>query len=68
MDRPWSEYQRAVFKRVEGREGPTIVEAVAGCLSGETVIGINRGGKSYQGTIRYLVEMLKRRRPKRPDV
>lgn len=30
----------------------------AGCLSGDTVLGINRGGKSYQGTIEYLTAMM----------
>lgn len=32
-------------------------KALPKCVAGDTVIGINRGGKSYQGTIAYLEKM-----------
>jgi ATP-dependent DNA helicase PIF1 len=34
------------------------ITGVAGCLAAETTIGINRGGKSYNGSIAYLVSRL----------
>lgn len=58
MERIWSPYQQAIFEFIESSRGSLLVEAVAGCLSGDTVLGINRGGKSYQGTISYLTEMM----------
>lgn len=54
-ERSWSPYQQALFDI--SRERHVIVDAVAGCLAGDTIIGINRGGKSTQISISDLVLM-----------
>lgn len=54
----WSNYQLSIFEAVEKTEDSLIVEAVAGCLSGDTIIGVNRGGKSYNCTIEHLTAMM----------
>src|SRR5208337_1686522 len=54
----WSDYQKEIFYQVAETNKSLIIEAVAGCLSGETIIGIHRAGKSYKGTLAYLTEMM----------
>jgi len=53
-----SAYQQAIFDWVVNGRGDAVVQAVAGCLAGDTMIGINRAGKSYQVRLDRLVHMM----------
>lgn len=46
--REWSSYQRAVFDAVERGAGNLVVEALAGCIAGDAMIGCNRAGKGFR--------------------
>jgi hypothetical protein len=35
-----------------------LLTGAAGCIAGDSIIGINRGGKSYNGSISYLAKMM----------
>lgn len=54
----WSKYQEDIFSNFESGSGNLRIEAVAGCLAGDTMIEVNRAGKSYKTTIDHLVEMV----------
>lgn len=53
-----SRYQRAVYDWVAQGKGDAMVSAVAGCLAGDTIVGVDRGGKSCRTTIAKLHHML----------
>lgn len=52
-----SSYQAAIIDRLLTGTGNALVDAKAGCLAGDTMIGVNRAGKSSQMTLEYLVHM-----------
>ena len=53
----WSTYQTDIFEAFTNTQDSLLIEAVAGCLAGDTIIGVNRGGKSYNETISCLTYM-----------
>lgn len=46
-----SKYQQDIFDFVENGKGNAIIEAVAGCLAGESIINFNRAGKGFKLSI-----------------
>lgn len=42
-----SKFQKAIFKFIASNDGSAIVEAVAGCLSGDTEIRLHRTGRGF---------------------
>lgn len=55
-ERVWSAEQQAIFEYFEHGAGHLMVDAVAGCLAGDTIVGINRGGKSFAISLAQLVQ------------
>ena len=51
----WSDYQTAIFEAVEHTNDSLLIEAVAGCLTGDTIIGLNRAGRSFKIPLRDVV-------------
>lgn len=53
----WSKFQIPVFRRVRQADANLMIGAVAGCLSGKTLVGLHRAGKSWQAPIAHLHHM-----------
>ena len=53
----YSKYQENIFSAIKDTDKSYVIEAVAGCLSADTVVGLNRSKKSYNETIKNLVYM-----------
>lgn len=53
-----SPYQRAIYDFVRSDKRNLAINAVAGCLAEDTVVEVNRAGKSYRTTIAQLVHMM----------